>query len=182
MPPPNPPSNSLPESIIKDLLFHDLDRELLITRRVLEAVPADKFTWKPHEKSMSLMGLAIHVASLPDWINQSLAQDVLDFKHAPRPPREVASAAELVALFDRHVITLRQTVADFDIGKFNDTWTMKNGDQVFTSQPRIKVYRTWSVNHLVHHRGQLAVYLRLLNTRIPTIYFNTADDPAFLFE
>jgi uncharacterized damage-inducible protein DinB len=166
----------------KDLLFHDLPRELLITRRVLEALPADKFNWQPHEKSMSLMGLGIHVATLPEWIHQSLAADVLDFKNAPRPPREVASTAELVALFDKHVAELNRTVANFDIEKFNDTWSMKNGDQVFTAQPRIKVYRTWSLNHLVHHRGQLALYLRLLNVKVPTIYFNTADDPAFVFE
>jgi len=170
------------EAFLRELVFGDLERELLITRRVLEAVPADKFNWKPHEKSMSLMGLAIHVATLPEWIRESLASDVLDFKTAPRPPREVKDTAELVAHFDRNVEALRKVVAGFSLEKFKNTWTMKNGDQVFTRQPRNKVYRVWSLNHLVHHRGQLAVYMRLLNVRIPTIYFNTADDPAFVFE
>jgi len=173
---------SLDHEFLKELIFDDLERELLITRRVLEAVPAEKFTWKPHEKSMSLMGLAMHVATLPQWIRESLANDVLDFKTAPRPPREVKDTAELVAHFDRNVAELRPVVAGFNLEKFKNTWRMKNGDQIFTEQPRHKVYRVWSLNHLVHHRGQLAVYLRLLNVRIPRIYFNTADDPAFVFE
>lgn len=173
---------ALDADFVRDLIFGDLERELLITRRVLEAVPADKFDWKPHQKSMSLMGLAIHVATLPQWIRESLASDVLDFKTAPRPPREVKDTPELLAHFDRNVADLRAALAGFNLEKFKDTWTMKNGDQIFTQQPRNKVYRVWSLNHLVHHRGQLAVYLRLLNTRIPVIYFNTADDPAFVFE
>src|SRR6476659_544108 len=101
---------SLDADFIKDLIFADLDRELLITRRVLEAVPAEKFAWKPHDKSMTLMGLAIHVATLPQWIRESLATDALDFKTAPRPPREVKDNAELLAHFDRNVAALQPVV------------------------------------------------------------------------
>jgi uncharacterized damage-inducible protein DinB len=94
----------------------------------------------------------------------------------------VAGVEELLAYFDRNVAGLRKVLADFDVRKMSETWTMKNGDQVFTSQPRVKVYRVWSANHLIHHRGQLCLYLRLLNVRLPVIYFNTADDPEFIFE
>jgi uncharacterized damage-inducible protein DinB len=166
----------------KALVFGDVEREMAVTRRVLEALPAEHFAWKPHEKSMSLMGLGLHVATLPGWLRDSLKADVLDFAEAPRPPASVASTAELVALFDETAASMRAALAAFDMANWEKTWTMKNGGQVFTAQPRPKVARVWCMNHLVHHRGQLCLYLRLLNVPVPTVYFNTADDPTWMFE
>jgi uncharacterized damage-inducible protein DinB len=167
---------------VKDVMFGDLERELAVTRKVLAAVPSDRLDWKPHAKSMALGQLAIHVATLPEWLTQTLARDVLDFASAPRPPKSVADNAELLRLFDEHVTALGQAVANFDPAAWDAPWSLTNGAQVITTQPRSKVYRVWDLNHLIHHRGQLCVYLRLLDVRVPTVYFNTADDPAFIFD
>jgi uncharacterized damage-inducible protein DinB len=167
---------------LKDVIFSDLERELAVTRNVLAAVPADRFDWKPHPKSMSLGQLALHVATLPDWMQVTLAQDALDFASAPRPPKTFAGTAELLRLFDDIVAKLRQAAAAFDPAAWDAPWTLKNGNQVITTQPRSRVYRIWDLNHLVHHRGQLCLYLRLLDVRVPVVYFNTADDPQMVFE
>jgi uncharacterized damage-inducible protein DinB len=167
---------------LKDVIFGDLERELTVTRKVLAAVPADKFDWKPHAKSMSLGKLSIHVATLPEWMTHTLAQDVLDFATAPHPPQSVADTPALLTLFDDRADALRQAVAKFDPAAWDATWTMKNGAQIFTSQPRSKVFRVWDLNHMIHHRGQFCLYLRLLEVKVPTVYFNTADEPGFVFE
>ena len=169
-------------SAFHEAAFGDVERELVVTRRVLEAIPSERLCWKPHEKSMSLGQLALHVAYLPDWARGALAADVMDFATAPRPPKSVKDVGELLEHFDRNASTLRQAIADFDPARYGDLWTLRNGDQVFVSKPRPVVYRTWSMNHLIHHRGQLCLYLRLLDAKVPTVYFNTADDPAFVFE
>ncbi len=167
---------------LKSLLFADLDRELRITRSVLAALPAEHFAWKPHEKSMSLMGLALHVATLPGWLRDALKADTLNFADAPRPPASVASTEELLALYDQQVAALNDTLATFDMANWHNEWTMKNGEEIFTTQPRPKVARIWCINHLIHHRAQLCLYLRLLNVKVPTVYFNTADDPTWRFD
>ena len=165
----------------KEIAFGDLDRELKVTRTVLERLPQEHYEWKPHEKSMSLGNLALHVAELPDWIRVTLAQDELDAASAPRPQAKLKDRAELLARFDRHVAALQQAVEQFDIATFNKPWTMRNGAKIMVTRPRAFVYRVWSLNHLIHHRGQLCLYLRLLNVPVPTVYFNSADDPAWVF-
>jgi hypothetical protein len=105
---------------VRTALFDDLERELAVTRRVLERVPAERFGWKPHEKSMSLMGLAIHVADLPNWAREALEKDELDFEKAEMPPREVATTEALVAHFDRSAGRLRDVVAGFEVGRLGD--------------------------------------------------------------
>jgi uncharacterized damage-inducible protein DinB len=167
---------------LKDAVFSDLERELAVSRRVLEALPPERFGWKPHARSMSLGRLAWHVADMPEWMRVTLAQDELDAANAPRPPAELKSREELLARWDRNAAGLREAVARFDPAKLDGTWTMRNGEQVFVSRPRSLVYRVWSVNHLIHHRGQLCVYLRLLDLPVPTVYFNTSDNPEWVFE
>ena len=108
----------------KALVFGDVEREMAVTRRVLEALPAEHFAWKPHEKSMSLMGLGLHVATLPGWLRDSLKADVLDFAEAPRPPASVASTAELVALFDETAASMRGALAAFDMANWEKVWTI----------------------------------------------------------
>jgi uncharacterized damage-inducible protein DinB len=166
----------------QEAAFGDVERELAVTRRVLEAIPDAHLAWKPHAKSMSLGQLAIHVAYLPDWARAALAGEVLDFATAPRPPKSVTGVRELLEHFDRNAAAFRAAIATFDPAKYRDSWTLRNGDQVFVSKPRPVVYRIWSMNHLIHHRGQLCLCLRLLDVKVPTVYFNTADDPAFVFE
>jgi uncharacterized damage-inducible protein DinB len=168
-------------SSLKDIAFADLDRELAVTRKVLEALPEEHYDWKPHEKSMTLGKLALHVSDLPDWARASLASDELDMSKAPRSPAK-ASRQELLDRFDRHTSELRNEVAKFDVSRIDATWTLRNGDQVFVSSPRWNVYRVWSINHMINHRAQLCLYLRLLGVPVPTVYFNTADDPTWKFE
>jgi uncharacterized damage-inducible protein DinB len=178
----NQPNIDSPVPNLHDAIFGDVERELAVTRRVLEAIPDAHLDWKPHEKSMSLGQLAIHVAYLPDWARGALDTDVMDFATAPRPPKAVKDRGELLEHFDRNAEAFRKAVSQFDIAKYNASWTLRNGSQVFVTSPRPVVYRIWSMNHLIHHRGQLCLYLRLLNLAVPTVYFNTADNPQFVFE
>jgi len=166
----------------KDSIFFDLERELAMTRKVLERLPEKQYAWKPHVKSMSLGQLAIHVATLPDWIRASLIGDSLDAASAPRPPSQVSGQKELLKIFDTNADALRAAVKDFDPAKYFDTWSFRRGEQIMTSKPRATVYRVWCLNHLIHHRGQLCVYLRLLDVPVPAVYFNSADEQAWVFE
>jgi len=131
---------------------------------------------------MSLGKLAIHIATLPGWCLATLASDTLDTSSAPRMPIGYKDVPELLGYFDDAVTRLRDAITRFDMANWENNWTMRNGQQVVVTKPRPFVWRVWSVNHLVHHRGQLALYLRLLNVPVPTIYFNTADNPQFVFE
>jgi len=167
---------------LRTTVFEDLERELAVTRNVLAALPEGRQTWQPHEKSMSLERLALHVATLPGWARATLTADHLDFASAPRPPANYKDIPELLSLFDKEVAELRDVVARFDMANWDKAWTMRNGDQIIVTKPRPYVWRIWCINHLIHHRGQLALYLRLLNVPVPTIYFNTADNPQFVFE
>jgi uncharacterized damage-inducible protein DinB len=112
----------------------------------------------------------------------TIAQDELDAATAPRSPAELKDRAELLARFDRHVAALRQAVDQFDIADLNKPWSMRNGPKIMVTRPRAMVYRVWCLNHMIHHRAQLCLYLRLLNVPVPTVYFNTADDPTWVFD
>jgi hypothetical protein len=115
---------------LKDVSFGDLEREIAVTRNVLERLPAAQFDWRPHEKSMTLGRLAIHVADMPDWIRATLAADELDAANAPRPPEKLADSAELLARFDRNVAAMREAVARFDVANWERPWTMRQGARV----------------------------------------------------
>ena len=167
---------------LKDIAFGDLERQLTVTRTVLERLPEDRYDWKPHEKSMNLGRLALHVADLPDWMRVTINRDELDAADAPRPPSVLKDRAELLARFDRNVAALREAVGRFDLAKLDQPWSMRDGGNVMVTRPRSIVYRVWCLNHMIHHRGQLCLYLRLLNVPVPTVYFNTADDPTWVFE
>src|SRR5215212_10012398 len=106
----------------KRLAFGDLEREIGVTRRVLEALPEGRFGWRPHEKSMRLGELAVHVADMPYWIRATLAADELDASKAPRPPKDLDKAG-LLARFDRNVAAMREAVAAFDMAKWDRDWT-----------------------------------------------------------
>jgi uncharacterized damage-inducible protein DinB len=166
----------------KEIAFYDLERELAVTRTVLDHLPPEHYGWKPHPKSMNLGQLALHVASLPDWARASLAADELDAANAPRPPKELKDKTVLMDRFDKNAAALRQAIEKFDMANFDKLWTMRNGEQIMVTRARPVVYRIWSFNHMIHHRAQLCLYLRLLNVPVPTVYFNTADDPTWVFE
>jgi uncharacterized damage-inducible protein DinB len=157
----------------------ELKQEAATTRKMLERVPQDKFDWKPHDKSMTLGRLAGHVAELPTLIQATLAADEIDFASGEYKPFVPATSSELTETFDKNVgkaLELLQNQSDENLQK---TWRLRRGEQIFLEVPRKAAMRTVGLNHLIHHRGQLSVYLRLLDVPLPSVYGPTADEPMF---
>jgi uncharacterized damage-inducible protein DinB len=160
-----------------DNLLIDLERELASTRRLLERYPAGNGEWQPHEKSRKLSALATHVANVPHHGANILTTAEMDVaSRPPQPPKD--SAAELLDVFDAGATRLKASVADTNAAKLDEKWTMRAGPKVLVSEPRALLMRLMVINHLVHHRAQLGVYLRLLNVPIPGMYGPSADEPV----
>ncbi len=166
----------------KDVAFGDLGREIAATRRVLERLPEAHFKWKVHEKSMCLGNLARHVANLPQWTRDTLERDELDLATPPSMRNEPRGLADVLETFDKNAAAVHAAMAKLDPSALSRTWTLRQGDAILYSAPRSFVLRVWCLNHLVHHRGQLCVYLRLLNLPVPAVYFNSADEPDWRFD
>ena len=161
---------------LKQLALGDLNHELATTRRVLERVPDEHLGWKPHEKSFSLGDLATHVAQIAYWITVTVTQDELDAANAPRT-QSPASSEELLRRFDEYAAEAREAVQNADESTFGNTWTLRAGDHVILQMPRLAVLRSFCISHMIHHRGQLSVYLRLNDVPLPSIYGPSADTP-----
>jgi uncharacterized damage-inducible protein DinB len=163
---------------IADTLIMELDREAKTTRRVLERVPEDKLTWQPHVKSMTLGRLAQHVATIPGSISDMARLDSFDVEKFTEPPA-LESTAAILAAFDESVAQAKTNLgATADAAMMKD-WSFNMGGKPIMTVPRIGVYRSILLNHLYHHRGQLTVYLRLLNVPVPSIYGPSADENPF---
>ena len=163
-------------------LLLEFDQEMAATRKVLERVPDDKFEWAPHEKSMTLRQLATHVANLPSWTQIIIHQDELDIDPPGGPgftPPVAESAAALVAMIDQNTVSAREVIAAAGDDVFMQSWTLKKAGETVFSAPKGGVLRRFVMNHLIHHRGQLTVYLRLLGVPVPQTIGNTADEPDF---
>ena len=163
---------------IADTLIMELEREAQTTRRVLERVPTDKLTWKPHAKSMSLGRLAQHVATIPGNISGMARLDSYDVEKFTEPP-ELESTAAIVAAFDESVAQAKADLGATDDDAMMKIWSFNMGGKPIMPLPRIGVYRSVLLNHLYHHRGQLTVYLRLLDVPVPSIYGPSADENPF---
>lgn len=164
---------------MKQLLLGDVEHELALTRKVLERVPMDQLDYAPHEKSMTLGTLAKHTAESPGYLAAIAAHDRWDIA-GPRPKTEMPGTIEqLLAIFDAQAARVREAMAALDDATILGDWSMVKGEQVLQTQPRTAVLRTMGVNHLIHHRGQLSVYLRLCGAKVPSIYGPSADEPAF---
>ena len=163
---------------IAESILPEFDHETATTRMLLERVPADKAEWKPHAKSMSLGHLAMHIASLPHWASITLERTEFD-TNPPDGPRVTTpayeSAAKLLHTYDANVSAARALLVRTTDAEFMVQWALKNGGKSMFSMPRVAVFRSFVLNHAVHHRGQLSVYLRLLDVPIPNIYGPTAD-------
>ena len=164
---------------IRDALLPEFHYEMSVTRKLLERVPSGKNDWRPHPKSMPLGRLASHLAEIPGWAVNTLTQTELDL--APPAGQEwkpliLGSAAEMVALFDKGVKEAQQALAATEDAAFGVSWSLKMGPRVVMTQPRAAVYRSFVMNHLIHHRAQLGVYLRLLDIPLPSTYGPTADE------
>ncbi len=164
-----------------DPLVMEFDRECATTRKVLSRVPADKLSWKPHPKSSSLGQLARHVATLPHWIGDSLLQGSYDVASggADAAKKDPASVTELLETFEAAVKTATAAMASLDDAAAMGPWTLKRGSAVILEMPRLALVRTILLNHTIHHRGQLTVYLRLLDVAVPSIYGPSADENPF---
>jgi uncharacterized damage-inducible protein DinB len=158
---------------IAETLLPEFDQEMKTTRRLLERVPTDKGTWKPHQKSFSIGHLAQLLSWMPGWITNTLTSDSLDLAGAAGYSYETTE--KLLADFDKNVKEARAAIAASSDADFQKQWSLKRGDQVFMTMPRGVVTRQ-HISHLVHHRGQMSVYLRLLDIPVPSIYGPTADE------
>ncbi|MBC7898231.1 MAG: DinB family protein [Cytophagaceae bacterium] len=159
---------------MSDALLPEFDVEMATTRRLLERVPSDRATWKPHPKSFSIAHLAQLVAAMPGWITMTIKQTSLDLSAGPAYSNQPTEA--LVAMFDKNVQEARETLAAASDADLGVSWSLMMGEKVMMTMPRGAVVRQ-NINHLIHHRGQLSVYLRLLDVPLPSIYGPTADEP-----
>ncbi len=164
---------------IIDGLLAELEQEAQTTRRVLERIPQAHLSWKPHPKSMSLGQLALHVATVPGNVAELAALDTV-----PEPPAfvqpEAATASELVPSLTDSVAKAKQLLGGFDDARMTALWRLQSGGKDLMTMPRSALVRAIMLNHWYHHRGQLLVYLRLLNLPVPSVYGPTADENPFM--
>lgn len=162
---------------ISDMLLPEFDREMAVTRNLLERVPDGQFDWKPHPKSMTLGRLAGHLAELPHWVGIALNQDSFDLS-TPRPEGQQPPATReaVLSLFDAESAAARAALAGRGDGELMAPWTLLQGKQALFTMPKATVLRTFVFNHTVHHRGQFSVYLRMHDVPIPSIYGPSADE------
>jgi uncharacterized damage-inducible protein DinB len=159
---------------IAEGLLPEFDQEMATTRKLLERVPSDKGPWKPHPKSFPLGHLAQLVATMPGWLTQTLRDTEVNL--ATSSGYSFETTETLLGEFDRHVREAREALTSAKEADFTVPWSLKNGNRVLFTAPRGVVVRS-HMNHLIHHRGQLSVYLRLNDVPLPSIYGPTADEP-----
>ena len=163
---------------LSDMLLPEFDHEMATTRTVLERVPDGRFDWKPHDKSFSLGQLAQHVATIVWWGSITLEQSDFDVAGGPKVT-PVENRAALLELFDRHRTATRQALTGKTDAELMAPWALKHGAATIFSMPKATVWRSFVMNHLVHHRGQLSVYLRMQDVPLPAMYGPSADEQAF---
>ena len=176
VPPTDSPAPRSGPPPLRMIALGDLEHELATTRRVLERVPTEHFGYRPHPKSMTLGELAGHTANIPGWGTMTLTSEELDFAQPMEQPPAPTSTAELVAAFDAGTALLRDAIGAAEDEALRATWTARRGEHVVFALPRVGVLRGFIVSHMVHHRAQLGVYLRLLDLPVPSMYGPTADE------
>jgi uncharacterized damage-inducible protein DinB len=162
-----------------DALLPEFDHEMTTTRKALERVPEDRFEWKPHARSFSLGALATHLANIPTWGTETLTKSEIDLPAVQQPANVLPSKTELIAAFDRNVAAARAAMTGKTDAELLAIWSLKRGGKTLFSMPKTAVLRSFVLSHIIHHRAQLGVYLRLLEVPVPATYGPTADEPAF---
>lgn len=160
---------------IKDALLPEFDHEMATARKVIERVPAEKFGYKPHDRSMTMGALASHIAEMPTWATTGIAMDSIDLAGGYQP-FQPKSTAELLAAFDKNVAGAHDAIAGASDEALMKNWSLKRGGVTLMTLPKIAVVRSFVLNHLIHHRGQLSVYLRLNDIPVPSMYGPSADE------
>ena len=164
---------------ISEALLPEFDQEMANTRKVLERVPGNKFEWRPHQKSGTMGWLAGHLANLPSWVPTTINCDELDLApggKTPEPPPLPNSATEILAAFDKNAAEARTAIAGASDSEFMKPWSLLKGGSTLLTLPKAAVLRSFVMNHLIHHRAQLGVYLRLNDIPVPLIYGPSADE------
>lgn len=164
--------------MVKQLIVGDATHELATTRRILERLPGEHMTWRPHEKSMTLGELATHLINLLNWQIAILQYPEFDLSTVPQRRESLEKRSDILDEFDANVAKLKTLLAECDKKTLGEEWTLRHGEQIICREPRAIALRTFGLNHMVHHRAQLGVYLRLLDISVPGIYGPSADEEA----
>ena len=164
---------------LRDTLLPEWEHEMSTTRKTLERVPEDKVDWKPHNTSMPMGRLAGHIAEMAGFAAQTFQGDSFDF--APpggtrTEPTMMTSRKQILEIFDKNVASAKAALSKASDEDFQKTWTLMNGGKTFFAMPRIQILRGMILNHVIHHRGQLSVYLRMNQVPVPSIYGPSGDE------
>ena len=165
--------------MMTDFLLPEYDREMATTRRFLERIPDDRLKWKPHNKSWTLGQLGTHLSNLPNWMGDTIRKSELDIAPVGQPPfveKEKASRQEMLDFFDKAVAHGREALASVTDEALNQPWTLLSGGKTVVTMPRYTVLRSFVMNHVVHHRAHLGVYLRLCDVPVPAAYGPSLDE------
>ena len=165
---------------IAELLLLELQQESANTRRMIERVPGDKLKWQPHQKSMTIGRLATHIAELPVWFARTISANEFDFTTSVFKSQKRETTAEIVDVFDKQLAEAVSILQTADDEMMNSIFTLRRGGQVMFQLPRKVVLRTFALNHVYHHRGQLSVFLRLLDIPVPGMYGPSADEKKMM--
>jgi len=164
---------------LRDGLLPEFEHEMETTRKTLERVPEDKTSWKPHDTSMPMGRLAGHIAEMTGFVPATFQGDSFDFAPPggqPTQPTVMTSRKQLLDLFDKNVAAARAAISKASDEELLKRWTLLSGGKTFFSMPRIAVLRSMILNHIIHHRGQLSVYLRMNKVPVPSIYGPSGDE------
>ena len=162
-------------------MIPEFDQEMALTRKTLERVPEDRFDWRPHPKSQTMQALAAHLASIPYYLPYTMNSESLDFEPVGKPsmrPPELKTRAEMLESFDKGVAEARAALQGASDQAMMQDWTLLKGGHVIFTMPRTAVLRLMIMNHMIHHRAQAGLYLRLCDVPVPSIYGPSADETA----
>lgn len=164
--------------MLKELALADVRQEIAVTRKVLDRLPEEGLDWRPHERSMTLGELATHLANLVGWQRAILEQDEFDFAAGSSRRETHTSRSAVLAEFDEQRAKLEATLESLDDEALRAEWVLRRGAHVIARLPRLNAYRSFGISHIIHHRAQLGVYLRLLDIPVPGVYGPSADEAA----
>ncbi|WP_306352534.1 DinB family protein [Flavobacterium sp. '19STA2R22 D10 B1'] len=163
---------------LTELYLKELNAESSATRRILGAVPSDKFDWQPHPKSMDIRTLGAHIAELPTWITMAYTTDELDFATTPYVPKPINSTPELLDFFEKSLVDGKSMLLPENEKILAEPWTLRNGETIYATFSKGDLIRH-AMSQIIHHRAQMGVYLRLLDIPLPATYGSSADDVHF---